>query len=89
MTYIPQPTRSVQFGWSPRAYVAIMKVDLDQAKQEISLYSHESSREEQVYSLQETLRFSEKVVSNIKLALQMLNEGSVAAHEANGSGSSQ
>lgn len=84
MTYIPQPTRSEKFGWSPRAYVAIMKVDLDQARHEISLFSEDVPREDQVYSLQETLRFSEKVVQNIKLALQMLNEGSVAAHEADG-----
>lgn len=76
MTYIPQPTRRADFGWSPRAYVAIVKVDLDQARDEIGNYSWDATREDQVYALQETLRFSEKVVSNIKLALQMLNETS-------------
>ena len=82
------PVRKSEFGWEPRAYVAIVKVDLDQAREEISRYSTDSPREEQVYSLQETLRFSEKVVSNVKLALQMLNEGSMP-READGPGSSE
>jgi len=82
------PVRKADFGWSPKAYVAIVKVDLDQAREEISGYSKDLSREEQVYALQETLRFAEKVVSNVKLALQMLNEGSMP-READGPGSSE
>ena len=73
MTYIPQPTHRAEFGWSPKAYVAIMRVDMGQAADELSKFSHEVPREEQVYQLQEVIKFASKVVDNAQLALRMLN----------------
>ena len=74
MTYIPQPTHRAEFGWSPRAYVSIMRVDMGQAAEELSKFSPEVPREEQVYQLQEVIKFASKVVDNAQLALRMLNE---------------
>ena len=74
MTYIPQPTHRAEFGWSPKAYVSIMRVDMGQAAEELSKYSHDVPREDQVYQLQEVIKFASKVVDNAQLALRMLND---------------
>lgn len=68
-------TTQAPFKWSPTAYISIMRVDLDQAREELSRYSNEGTREDQVYQIQETLRFATKVVENAKRALQVLNGG--------------